>query len=84
MLSNSEQISQCDETTKRLDPELVEYLLSNFDTSLGISEVLEANLHHFNDALLAYRDYFYSLELWDRVDEVNNYLSKINDILSSK
>lgn len=56
---------------------MVEYLLNNFADPLGFSEITEENLPHFIDGLLAHRSFFRSLNMQERVDEINYYLDDL-------
>ncbi len=56
---------------------MIEYLLNNFADPLGFTEITENNLPHFIDGLMAHRSFFRSLNMQERVDEINYYLDDL-------
>lgn len=56
---------------------MIDYLINNFAEPLGLCEPRPENIHHFVDGLMAHRVFFYSLQMWDRVDEINYYLDEL-------
>ncbi len=77
MLALINQLNILDKRLGKMSADMVDYLINNFATPLGLSEVHCENLQHFVDGLMAHRAYFYSLGIWERVDEINYYLDKI-------
>lgn len=62
----------------KLDQDLLDYLTANFNNNFHMTEINDANLHHYVDALLAFRASFYSLKQWDMVDYINYFLDQIS------
>lgn len=77
MTALTNQLNILDKSFGKMNAVLIDYLINNFSEPLGFSEVRNVNIQHYIDGLMAHRAYFYSLELWERVDEINYYLDRI-------